>query len=343
MRQLHKFYIALIFLFSVSYLNGQEIQDKVQMLVEDYVSQNEDNNVDVEALYETFYDLYENPINVNSATYYDLERLPFLSPHHINALLEYIKRYGQIQTMYDLQGVYDFDRELIENIHPFITFEAVESGYKRKMYMKNEILLRSTTVAEKQEGYSRPDSLSQYLGPRQSALLKYKGSLGKKFSWHITAEQDRGEPWFNHTKLTDFSSIGAQYTGDKWLKNVIVGDYRMCFGQGLVLNNNFGYGKSAQVLDVVQKGKELNRFTSTSESLMLRGAATHMKMGAFDLYLGLSSRRADAAMDTEDNETIITSFPESGLHRTASEIEKYKAATINDAVAHRLNLLMNMS
>ncbi len=331
---MQRFYIAFILLFSTSCLWAQDIQDEVQTLVENYVSQNEDENMDIELLYETFLDLCENPININAASFSDLELLPFLAPHHINALLDYKKRHGQFISKYDLQGVYDFDRNLIEKIVPFISFGEVESTYKRKMYMRNEILLRSNTVVEKQEGFTRPDTVSRYLGPNASALLKYKGSLGKKYSWHITAEQDRGEPYFYHTKLSDFSSIGMQYTGDKWLKNVIVGDYRMCFGQGLVLNNNFGYGKSSQVLDVVQKGKELNRFTSTSESLMLRGAATHLKFGDFDLYLGVSSRRADASIDSTENGNVITSFSETGLHRTESEIAKYKAAFVNDAAAH---------
>lgn len=331
MNKLYWFFILFCFPFV---LQAQEIQDKVRMLVEDYVSQNEDGNIDAELLYETFYDLYENPININIASTDELDQIPFISPHQVNALEDYIKKHGEILTVYELQAVYAFDRETIENISPFITFSAVESDYKRRQYFKHEILMRTTTVVEDQLGYTRPDTLTHYGGPPYSAMVKYKGAMGKRLSWHLTAEQDRGEPWFEHATTTDFLSAGLEYKGDDLVKNVILGDFRMRFGQGLAVNNNFGYGKSSQVLDVIQKGDELRRFTSSSEYSVFRGVATHLAFGGFDLVLGGSSRLADATLDSTNNGGVIRSFPETGLHRTESEIKKYHSARVNDAFAH---------
>lgn len=325
--------LFVIFFLSLA-LQAQDSQDKVRMLVEDYVSQNEEANIDAELLYETFYELLENPININNATADELERIPFLSSHQVNALYDYLQKYGPILSLFELQGVYAFDRQLIENLAPFIVFKERETSYQRKLYLKNEFLLRSNTVVEDQEGFIRPDSLSHYAGPQYSALLKYKGALGQKYSWHITAEQDRGEPWFDHAAVTDFLSAGVQYNGDAQLKSLILGDYRMRFGQGLVLNNNFGYGKSSQVNDVIQKGEGLRRFTSSSEYLLFRGLASHLVWNKVNLYLGLSSRQADASLDSVDNQLVISSFPETGFHRTASEIAKYKSARISDAMLH---------
>ncbi|MDA3853215.1 MAG: helix-hairpin-helix domain-containing protein, partial [Bacteroidales bacterium] len=90
-------YIFLCFPFV---LQAQEIQDKVRMLVEDYVSQNEEGNIDAELLYETFYEFYENPININKADADKMDKIPFLSPHQVNALVDYIKRHGEVQTIY---------------------------------------------------------------------------------------------------------------------------------------------------------------------------------------------------------------------------------------------------
>lgn len=315
-------------------LNAQDIQDKVRMLVEEYVSQNEDGNIDAELLYESIYELYENPVNINNASSDELEKIPFLSPHQISALQDYIKKHGEVLSIFELQAVYAFDRETINNIAPFITFSEIESIYKRKMYFKHEVLMRTTTVVEDQLGYNRPDSLTHYGGPPLSAMLKYKASLGKKFSWHLTAEQDRGEPWFEHATTADFLSAGLQYKGDGIVRNVILGDFRMRFGQGLAVNNNFGYGKSSQVMDVIQKGDQLRRFTSSSEYAIFRGVATQINIGNFDLILGASSRMADASLDSTDAGVVIRSFPETGFHRTESEIEKYRAARVNDGIAH---------
>jgi len=331
---MRKLYCISLLLCLSLVLQAQEAQDKVRMLVEDYVSQNEDGIIDAELLYETFYELSENPININNADAEELERIPFLSPHQVNALADYIKRHGEIKSIYELQGVYAFDRNVIENISPFITFSEVTKDYKRRMYFKHDVLVRSTTVVEDQLGYTRPDSLTHYQGPSYSAMLKYKGAMGKKFSWHLTAEQDRGEAWFDHSNTTDFLSGGLQYTGDGVVQNVIIGDFRMRFGQGLAVNNNFGYGKSSQVMDVIQKGAELRRFTSSSEYSVFRGAATQLSFGDFDLVIGGSSRLADASLDSVDNDVVIRSFPETGFHRTASEVEKYRAARVNDAMVH---------
>ncbi len=313
---------------------AQDIKDQVRLLVEDYVSQNEEANVDIELLYETFYDLYENPVNINAANEEMLYKIPFLTPRQISALLDYIKKYGEVHNIYELQGVYGFDQTLLRKIAPFITFAEVEDDYKQKIYFKHEILLRSTTVVEKQEGYKRPDSMTHYAGSPYSALIKYKGSMSKTFFWHLTAEQDRGEAWFEHADVVDFWSLGLEYQGKGLIKNAIIGDFRMCLGQGLVINNNFGYGKSSQVMDVIQKGAMLKRFTSSSEYALFRGGATHLQWKKFNMVVGISSRLADASLDSIDNEILIRSFPETGLHRTSSEIEKYKAARVSDVITH---------
>lgn len=336
--------LIISLLFALSLLRAQGVQDRVRMLVEDYISHNETANVDAELLFELLYELHEHPVNINTASYDDLSRLPFLSPHQINALLDYVQTHGDMMSVYELQAVYGFDRVTIENVLPFVVLSESNDIYKRSLYSNHEVLMRSVTVLENQLGYERPDSMNHYKGSPYSALLKYKGSLGKQFSWHVTGEQDRGEPWFEHAPVTDFFSAGVQYQGDGLVRNVIVGDYRMCFGQGLAVNNNFGYGKSSQVMDVTQKGAPLRRFTSSSEFGMFRGVATHFNIKGLDIIAGYSLRQADAALDSIAGKRVIRSFPQTGFHRTNSEIAKYRSAQVNDVIArlayriHNLNI-----
>ncbi len=331
---IHKKLLTLFGFCLFPALYAQNIQDKIQVLIEDYVSENEDSNIDIELLYEVLFELYENPININNASSEALEKIPFLSAFQVNALLDYAQRHAPIRSIYELQGVYAFDQKIIENIAPFIVFEETERYVKKKMYFKHEVLLRSATVVEKQEGYVRPDTVSHYRGKPYSLMLKYKGERGKKYAWHLTAEQDRGEPWFAHAPVADFLSVGLQYNGKGRLQKLILGDYRMSLGQGLVLNNNFGYGKSAQVMNVMQKGQKLRRSTSSAEFGMFRGVATQVNFGKFDFAAGISSRMADASLDSIASEAVISAFPTAGLHRTDSEIKKYRTARVSDAVAH---------
>lgn len=325
--------LILLCLFSFS-LKSQNVQDKIRLIVEDYMSQNDERNVDVELIYEVLYDLYESPLNVNSASEVELQTIPFLSLRDAKALLDFRQQYGPLNTIYELQGVYGFNLDLIQNISPFISFDESYQTYKKRLYLSQEALLRTTTIVEQQEGYHRPDSLSHYEGKPYSLLLKYKGQLNKKILWHLTAEQDKGEAWFTHATTTDFLSAGVEYNGDDWIERIVLGDFRMRFGQGLIVNNNFGYGKSSQVMGVLQKGDGLRRYTSSSESKLFRGAAAHIKTKPVDIFIGLSSVKADASLDTLDELPIISSFPTTGLHRTSSEVDKYKQARISDAIIH---------
>ena len=329
-RFLHLFIFGLLFPF----LQAQEVEETIKLLLEDYLSQNDEGAVDGELLYENLYNLYENPINLNAANSEDLSELLFLSPHQINALIDYRSKHGVFLSLYELQGIYGFEVTTVQQLLPFVCLIEQDDTRRRKLYLKSEVLTRTTTVLEDQLGYTRPDSLTHYTGGPYSALLKYKGSLGKSYSWHVTAEQDRGEPWFEHTKGPDFLSAGLQYEGDGVVRNVIVGDYRMCFGQGLAVNNNFGYGKSSQVLDVLQKGKTLRRFTSSSEFGIFRGVATNLRWHNIDFVVGVSSRHADASLDSMGGDVVIRSLPETGFHRTDSEADKFKAAQVNDVLAH---------
>lgn len=328
--------IILILFFSsfISVLYGQGISADIQQIIEDYVADNDRSEEDVEILYEDLFYLNEHPLNLNVATAEDLERLPFLTPFQINSFIDYRQRYGLFVSIYELQAIYGFDQSLIKQLLPFITLASVENDYKRKVYWKHQLLLRTTAVLEPQEGYHRSDSLSHYQGAPYSALMKYTGSLKKSWSWHLTGDQDRGEPWGQHAALMDFVSAGVQYQGEKWLKNAIIGDYRLCFGEGLLVNNNFGYGKSSQVLNISQTRPALRRSTSTSEFGFFRGAATHLSLGAFDVYLGASSRLADASVDSLDGQRIIRSFAQTGFHRTENEVAKYKNEKVNDAFMH---------
>ena len=321
-------------LCTVHLLDAQEVADDIQRIVEDYIADNERAEDQVELLYEDLYDLYEHPLNLNTASAEDLQRLPFLSTFQIKSLLDYRRRFGAFVSLYELQAVYGLDRKQIDQIRPFVTFEDFERLYKGKVYWKHQLLLRSTAVVESQAGYHKPDSLPHYQGAPYSALIKYKGALKKSWSWHLTGDQDRGEAWGTHAPVMDFLSGGLQYEGEGWLKHVILGDYRLCFGEGLLINNNFGYGKSSQVLNISQNRPALRRSTTSSEYGYFRGSALQFSLGTLEVFLGASSRLTDASVDSIGDEVIISSFPQTGFHRTASEVAKYKNQRVEDAVLH---------
>ncbi|WP_207536243.1 helix-hairpin-helix domain-containing protein [Desertivirga arenae] len=61
-------------------------------------------------------------INVNSATFNELKRFPYLSYKQINAIVQYRKQHGNYISANDLKKVLLLDDEVIGKIAPYITF-----------------------------------------------------------------------------------------------------------------------------------------------------------------------------------------------------------------------------
>ena len=71
----------------------------------------------------------------------------------------------------------------------------------------------------------------------------------------VTAEKDAGEPAFalHNGKGYDYYSFYLYLRNLRKLKTLAVGNYRLSFGQGLVMSNDFMLGKSSTIRkDVLQ-------------------------------------------------------------------------------------------
>ena len=60
---------------------------------------------------------------------------------------------------------------------------------------------------------------------------------------------------------------------NKWLKSLAIGDYKISFGQGLVISNDFSPGRSALVSQTERRTNGFRRHFSTNENDFFRGAA----------------------------------------------------------------------
>ena len=98
-----------------------------------------------------------------------------------------------------------------------------------------------------------------------------------------------------------------------------IGDYRLSFGQGLILNNDFSGSKSWGIDNIAKRTIVPKRHFSTAESNFFRGGAAVFDLGKFSLTTFYSNNSIDANLSDAGH---ITSFKVDGLHRTKLEIEK---------------------
>lgn len=53
---------------------------------------------------------------------------------------------------------------------------------------------------------------------------------------------------------------------NKWLKSLAIGDYKISFGQGLVISNDFSPGRNALVSQTERRTNGFRRHFSTNEN-----------------------------------------------------------------------------
>ena len=99
---------------------------------------------------------------------------------------------------------------------------------------------------QKQKGYYADyDGDIQYLGNSHRTYFKYQ-LKSNYLQAGFTAEKDAGENFLGSNQPYGFDFYSAHIQAKKigQIKNVIIGDYQMNFGQGLVMQSGMSFGKS---------------------------------------------------------------------------------------------------
>ena len=334
------FTYLFIFLFINSYVAKSQdsfSDDKWREYVEEFADDSGDEE-GAESLYADLSYIVQHPLDINLATREQLERLPFLSDNQIESLLNHRKRYGGFVSLYELQGVDGFDNQTIQLILPFVrvggnivekTPPTVENLLK---YGKNELVIRYDYCFQQKAGYSSyPDSIlsrypnRKYLGEPFYTSLRYSYSFDDYIQSGLVAEKDMGEPfWKPQHKGYDFYSFHFLLRERKWLKTLALGDYKMSFGQGLVVSNDFTPSRSALVTQIERRNNGFRRHYSTNEIDFFRGIAATTRFGNFNISAFYSRRKMDAALEGDTFPSIQTT----GLHRLQRDYAKRKKITM---------------
>ncbi len=339
-------FFILLFLFSSIHAQVDTIPpsdtDVNQDIIEDFISgQGEEVDFDLNTIYDDLEIYKEHPLDLNKATPSDLEELRLLTSVQINDLISHIERNGDLITLHELQTIRSFDLNTINAILPYVTVKGGLDDYNvpilKMLYQgRNEIYLRLERILEEKKGYTEleeGETGSRYLGDRNRYYARFRHQYETHLSYGITLEKDAGEEFFkgSNKKIPGFDFYSAHFflkDINKTLKGLAIGDFAVNMGQGLIMFDGFGSGKSSFVTNVKKSGRPLRPYTSVSEYLFKRGTAVNLTFGknfevmAFASYRG---RDANISLTNEDENDLdilqISSIQSSGLHRTENEVE----------------------
>ncbi|AUD02329.1 ComEA family DNA-binding protein [Spirosoma pollinicola] len=335
---------------SLSYRNIDQSADAISKHLQDlFPVQTE--GIDYQAVYDALTQLYANPLDLNAATRDELEATYLLSQRQLSSLAAYRTEFGDLLSIYELQAIPDFDLSTIRRLLPFMTV-AGSKGLFGAMATPtdNYLIVRYEQLLEQQKGFSEamPDKKgsfpTRYMGGPGQWYVRYRYSRPRAFSIGLTMEKDPGETmgWQPASRRygIDYVSFHAQIQNrGKW-RTIVIGDYQLQTGQGLVLSAGFVLGKSSETVQTVRRPTLGARpFTSLTEYGYFRGAtATYAIRPTLDLTLLVARNRRDAntSTDSSDVGTVATSLQTSGLHRTPSELDDQGSLLETTVGAHLL-------
>ena len=342
MKTLFILFVPILFIID---LHSQTVTNNTEWMqyLEELADSEERNPEDIEQLFDELSYLSEHPFNLQTVTKQELERLPFLTDIQIENLLYYIYKYGPLVDCYELKNVEELDFQTITYLLPFVYVGEADKkvpnfqGKNKKQHAKQELLLRSDYTFQKKTGYKKTseeersaNSNKYYLGEPYYLSFRY-GYKYKDIQLSIIGEKDTGEAFWNkHYKGFDYYAVNLNIKNKGLLDDLHLGDYRLSFGQGLVMNTNFSMGKTADVRNIGLKGQGIKRHTSTNEDSYFRGVAGAINYNKMQFYLFYSHRNHDANADS----SFIYSFKTDGYHRVPNDILKKRNATIDVGGTH---------
>jgi hypothetical protein len=139
---------------------------------------------------------------------------------------------------------------------------------------KNVLWLRYGQVLERQAGYDTTRT-SHYDGSPAHLQFRYEFTVKGHFGVRIAGEKDAGEAFFRGAQKYGFDHYsGSVYVKDiRWLRCAVLGDFRLNFGQGLVLGSSMMAGKGSGVSALRKFSTGIRPVATTNESECFRGGA----------------------------------------------------------------------
>ena len=277
---------------------------------------------DNQSYYELLVQFYNNPIAINSCTSSDLMVLELLSSTQVQDLIAYRTEHGAFNNKYDLLSVASLSVEDIKRILPFLSLNkpiSLSTVLKKTLSANNNYALVSgSRTLELSDGFLS----NKFYGDPYQYNLRLKFVNPGHTSLGITLQKDAGELLIRNDSLykgPDFYSFHYYIQNQGRIKQLALGDFKLQFGQGLLLGAGFLVGKNASSITSIQTTLKVQPYTSLTEFRFFRGIGTTINLAPrLELSLFYSNKRKDASIN--NLELNITSLRTNGLHRTRSEI-----------------------
>lgn len=304
----------------------ESLNQNIYESLENYI-ENQDDEADISEEIPEYLLTSEDKIDINNLPPEIGFSVLKLTDYQYYQLQLYIENYGELVSLYELYAIEGFSHDDVDRIISNLIFSPVKKERRSaKEFMKltkHRLVLRYDQVLEKQAGYLE-NTTNKYLGNSAHLLFRYQANH-PFFSLGISGEKDAGEEFFKGSQKRgfDFYAFHICIKNIGIVKKIILGDYRLNYGQGLVLGSGFGTGKGSGADQIRKFSTGISAVTPLNESQFFRGGAIELGNATYKGALFYGYKFYDGSLDSIDNKEIFTNtLTVNGYHRTDKEILK---------------------
>ena len=317
--------LPLFILLCLLYASNACAQD-VNDWVENYEIHDEITNIEREEENSedpVLAELQAHPLNLNTATREDLERIPFLTPRQIEDICDYLYHYAPMKTTAELALITSIDFSTRRLLERFVYVDERQEPHFPSLNRLLEFGKHEVVAMLKVPFYTRKGDRKGFLGYGLKHWIRYDFHYSDYLRAGFVGSQDAGEPFFAHRNKWGYDYYSAYLLMRKMgcLKALAVGRYRVRLGMGLVINNDYGFGKQMMLGALGRTASQIRAHSSRSEGNYLQGTAATVSLSkGIELTGFVSYRYVDATL-TPDNKAVRTLLT-TGYHRTQAEMNK---------------------
>ena len=229
------FFIAItLCMLSCPVLHSQETEEANQMIEQTDIIEDDQDLTKMIGIDRTV------KVDINLISQEDMLKHQFLSIEQVESFFEYKRTYGKIISMFELQAIPMWNADVIRKL--------------MKIYSVNTYSMGNQTVFEQREsGYqqfvmrvgrsgSSGGSINQFQKGLKESII-YRNTKYNNLYAGWAAEKDVGEK-----NILDFTSFFIQKDKFSVFKKIILGDYLINMGQGLVHWNGYAFGKKCSCI-----------------------------------------------------------------------------------------------
>ena len=260
-------------------------------------------------------------INLNKVEQQEMLSWGILTPWQVQQFINYRHLLGNFIHVNELQAVPGWYPALIKMLVPYCVVRPENSLWEVKKKMNVKTSLRSTGLPVFL--VATDSTANNWVGDNCRVVLQTRLEFA---GWKggFTAKKDPGEPFWKKgfRKGFDFYGFHLSWQGKGLFNLLVVGDYTVNLGQGLIHWQAMALRKTGELLFVKRQSPVIKPHRGGGEFNFHRGLAIQLRHKNFLVTPFISRRKLSASLsyDSLGVPLGVLSINSSGYHRTLHEL-----------------------